>query len=153
MEFIESLVTSNDWLYNKINYIKEVSAMSQPNPQPAVKTDESFWIYLSYIFGWILGLIALAVVKDDERIRFQCAQAIVLSAVLTVAVIVLGIFSGIFLWFAFFLFWFFRAVIYIAVLAYYVYAIILILQIAQNQNPRVPVAGDFAEKNLVKLFK
>ena len=127
--------------------------MSQPNPQPAVKSDQTFWIYLSYIFGWILGLVSLAVVKDDDRVRFQCAQALTLSAAVTVVWIVLAILSGAFLWVALGLFWFFRALIYLLLLAYYVYVIILILQIAQNGNPRVPIAGDFAEKNLVKLFK
>jgi uncharacterized membrane protein len=135
--------------------LKEENAMTQPNPSPAAKTDQTFWIYLSYLLGpigWILGLIALATVKNDDRVRFQCAQALALSVAVAVAWIVLAILSSAFLWVAFALFWFFRIVIYLLFIAYYVYVIILVLQIAQNNNPRVPICGDFAEKNLVKLF-
>jgi uncharacterized membrane protein len=128
--------------------------MSQPNPQPAAKNDQTFWIYLSYLCGWwILGLIALSVVKDDERVRFQCAQAVILTAAVTVAWIVLGIFSWAF-WFLWPIHMFFQVIIWLLLIAYYVYAVVfVVLQIAQNGNPRVPVAGDFAEKNLMKLFK
>lgn len=126
--------------------------MAQPNMQPAAKSDQSFWIYLSYIFGWILGLITLAVVKDDDRVRFHGAQAFVLNVALFLVMIVLMILSAI------------TAItivlpILISILmflicgAYMVYVIILIVQVAQGKDPKVPYCGDFAMKNVMNWFK
>jgi uncharacterized membrane protein len=129
--------------------------MSQPNPQPVAKSDQTFWIYLAYIFEWLLGLIGLAVVKDDDRVRFHCAQSFTLSVAFWVINIVLWILSAIFV-----------ATIILSPLAliigvlqflffaaYYVYKIILIVQVAQGKDPKIPVCANFAEKNVVKWFK
>lgn len=134
-------------------YLKGEKAMSQPNPQPAAKTDQTFWIYLSYLLHWILGIIALATVKDDDRVRFQCAQALALSAVFCLGMIALAILSGIFVTIAFGLWRVFSILYWLLVLAYYVYAIYLVYLVSQGKDPRIPILGDFAEKNLVKLFK
>lgn len=46
---------------------------------------------LSYIFGWIGGLIVLFAMKDNERnTRFHAAQAIVLSAGYSLIILVYG---------------------------------------------------------------
>lgn len=129
--------------------------MSQPNTQPAAKSDQTFWIYLAYIFEWVLGLIGLAVVKDDDRIRFHCAQSFVLSAAFWIINIVLWILSAIF--YATIILAFLGIIIgvlqFLFFGAYYVYKIILIVQVAQGKDPRIPMCANFADKNVVKWFK
>jgi uncharacterized membrane protein len=127
--------------------------MSQPNPQPAAKTDQTYWIYLSYLLHWILALIGLYTVKDDERVRFQCAQALALSAVFCLGMLALAILGGIFITISLSLWQFFTIIDYLLVLAYYVYAIYMVYLVSQGKNPRIPILGDFAEKNLINLFK
>ena len=115
--------------------------MAQTNPQPAASSNNVVWIYLSYILGWLFGLIGLAVVKDDERVRFHCAQALAFSAALTIAVIVISFIPILNLFLPGLL-----------SLAGFVYAIVLAVQAGGGKDPEVPVLGDFARKNLLKLF-
>jgi uncharacterized membrane protein len=125
--------------------------MTQPNSQPA-KTDQTIWIYLSYILGWIFALIGLATVKDDKRVRFHCAQALAMSIVVFVVWIVLMILQGIFLLAVPFLWVLFSWIIGLVWIAFFVYVIYLLVQISQGKDPRVPICADFAEKNFIKLF-
>lgn len=115
--------------------------MAQPNPQPAAKSDNNIWIWLSYILGWVFGLIGLAVVKDDENVRFHCAQAFVLSVIVFIVNIILGItiilsFLGIFVW-----------------MAAVIYGIIVASKAVKGERVRIPFCGDFAEKNVMGWFK
>lgn len=116
--------------------------MSQPNPQPVAKSDQTIWIYLSYLLGWLFGLIGLAVVKDDEHVRFHCAQAFIYNIVLWIATFVLG-FIPILGW----------ILIPLVVIGYYIYAIITMLKAAKGEHVKIPVCGDFAEKNVIGWFK
>lgn len=115
--------------------------MAQPNPQPAVNSSNTIWIYLSYILGWLFGLIGLAVVKDDTEVRFHCAQALVFSAIVCILEIILS------------------ATIILGILAFFIgiaaliYGIILALKAAKGEHVKIPFCGDFAEKNLMNLFK
>lgn len=111
--------------------------MTQPNTQPAANSNNTIWIYLSYILGWLFGLIGLAVVKDDELVRFHCAQALVFGAIVFILEMVLSI--TIFLPF----------IIWVAAL---IYGIIVASKGAKGEKVRIPFCGDFAEKNLMKLF-
>ncbi len=126
--------------------------MSQPNTQPVAKSDNAFWIYLSYIFGWVLGLIGLAVVKDDNRVRFHCAQAFVLSAAFTILNIILWILTAI------------TAITiviplligilqFLVSIGFLVYIIIIMVKASKGEDMRVPMCADFAEKNVINWFK
>ncbi len=119
--------------------------MSQPNTQPVAKSDNTVWIYLSYIFSGffgLLGLIGLAVVKDDEHVRFHCAQAFVYGVAWFVVTLVLSIIP--------ILGW---ILLPIAGVAAFVYAIIVMLKAAKGEHNKIPVCGDFAEKNVMGWFK
>ncbi len=111
--------------------------MAQPNPQPVANSNNTIWLYLSYLLGWLFGLIGLAVVKDDDNVRFHCAQALALDVAVQVAGWVLTIvFIG-----------------WLVLLAGFVYRIYLMIQAANGKTVRVPVIGDFVQKNLMNLFK
>lgn len=112
--------------------------MSQPNPQPVAKSDQTIWIYLAYLLQWIFGLIGLAVVKDDENVRFHCAQSFVFWVLVMIANIILSI-----------------TVIlpFIIVPAAYIYAIIVMIKASKGEKVKMPICGDFAEKNVMGWFK
>ena len=116
--------------------------MAQTNPQPATTNNNVVWIYLSYILGWIFALIGLAVVKDDDRVRFHCAQALAYSVVTWVIAIVIGLIP--------FLGWVLGPLLWVAI---FVIGLVLALQAGSGKDPKLPVLADFAEKNLVNLFK
>lgn len=126
--------------------------MSQPNPQPSAQSDNTFWIYLSYIFGWILGLIGLAVVKDDRRVRFHCAQSLVLSAVFCIFNILCFILSLI-LAITIILPILIGVVQFLVSAGYLVYVIIIMIKASKGEDMRIPFCADFAEKNLMNAFK
>lgn len=115
--------------------------MTQPNPQPAVNSNNTVWIYLSYLLGWVFGLIGMAVVKDDEHVRFHCAQAFVLSAIVFLVNLVLGF--TIILAFLGWLVW----------IAAEIYALTVALKAAKGEKVRIPFCADFAEKNVMGWFK
>jgi uncharacterized membrane protein len=134
-----------------------VQVSSQP-PALAGKSstglDENVAALLSYIFGWISGLIFFLMEKDSRLVRFHAMQSILLSGS---AIVV-----GIILWIA----WIVAAIMlafvsevlaslvsivvgllifvfYIAVLA----ALILcLIKAYQKQYFKLPVIGNFAEK-------
>lgn len=112
--------------------------MSQPNPQPVAKSDQTIWIYLAYLLEWVFALIGLAVVKDDEHVRFHCAQAFVYWVLVMIINMVLS-----FTVFLPFIVW----------PAALVYAIIVMVKAAKGERNKIPFCGDFAEKNVMGWFK
>lgn len=115
--------------------------MAQPNPQPAVNSNNTVWIYLSYIlagFIGIPGLIGLLVVKDDNEVRFHCAQGMAFGVVVFLVNLILG----------------FTVILPILIgIAAFVYGILLAIKAGKGEHVKIPVLGDFTEKNLMNLFK
>ena len=126
--------------------------MAQPNTQPAAKSDQTIWIYLSFLLGFVFSLIGLAVVKDDDRVRFHCAQSGVLSAAFFILNILCWILSAV-LAITIVVPILLGIVQFAASIGYLVYVILLIVKVSKGENPRIPVCADFAEKNLMNLFK
>jgi len=59
--------------------------MQNPSPvQTATKSstglDENIAALLSYVFGWVSGLIFFLIEKDSRLVRFHAMQSILLSA-------------------------------------------------------------------------
>lgn len=93
---------------------------------------------LSYVFGWVSGLIVFLVEKKNPDVRFHALQSIVIflglqiiQIVLMVSVVgllltpIIGLFA-IILW------------------------IFLIVKAFQGERYKLPVVGDFVEKQLAK---
>ena len=49
---------------------------------------------LSYVLGWLTGLIFFLIEKENKFVRFHAAQSLVVFGALTVLQIAIGIFAG-----------------------------------------------------------
>ena len=132
--------------------------MQNPPPVQTAKSstglDENIAALLSYIFGWVGGLVFFLIEKESRFVRFHAMQSILLSAV----AIVVGIVRW-FLWFVLafgaslasetlgfivsaalglliFLFW----------LGLFIGVILCLVKAFQHQYFKLPVIGNFAEK-------
>src|SRR5437867_6180465 len=94
--------------------------MQQPPPgtMPASQggIDKKTGSWLSYLLGWITGLIMLFVGKNDPDVKYHAAQSIILFGSLSVLQIVISIVSnigplgfigllGLLVWLASFIYW------------------------------------------------
>jgi uncharacterized membrane protein len=93
---------------------------------------------LSYLLGWISGLIFYLIEEKDEYVRFHAVQSIIVFGAITVVSIVFGVLFlvpfigpiiGGFLWIASVALW-----------------IILMVKAYQGERFKLPVAGDLAER-------
>ncbi len=91
---------------------------------------------LSYVLGFITGLIFYFIEKENKYVRFHAMQSIVVFLALFVAQIVLG-FIPILGWVLGFL---------ISIAAFILW-IILMIKAYQGEYFKLPIAGDIAEKN------
>lgn len=107
--------------------------------QPTVtkSQDDNTKAMLTYVAGWITGLIFLLTEKEDENIRFHAAQSVVVFGVLNLIVLVplIG--------------WMLSPLISVIALALWV---LLMLKAYQGEKFVLPVAGEYAKK-LMKLIK
>jgi uncharacterized membrane protein len=132
--------------------------MQNPPPVQTTKSstglDENVAALLSYIFGWVSGLIFFLIEKDSRLVKFHAMQSILLNG--------LAIVLGIVLWIATFVFVIVGAAIgdivgtllsLIATLLWLVFgvgiliaAIMCLVKAFQGQYFKLPVIGNFAEK-------
>ena len=134
-----------------------VQVSSQP-PATVAKSstglDENLAALLSYVFGWISGLIFFLIEKDSRLVRFHAMQSILLGAaaivifvvfwiVAVVSSLVVGYISGILggiVWIVMML------VGGVLGLGIFVAAIISLIKAYQGQYFKLPVIGNYAEK-------
>jgi len=88
----------------------------------------------SYVFGWITGIIFLAIEKEDEFVRKSAAQSFVLSLLVFWIPIAGPVLSGC-IGFGGFLLW-----------------IILIVKAVQNVYFRLPVISTLSENYVMRWF-
>jgi uncharacterized membrane protein len=87
---------------------------------------------LSYLLGFITGIIFYLAEKENKFVRFHAMQSIIVFAVLFVAGFIIGLIPVINL-----AFW----------LAELVLWIVLMVKAYQGEKFKLPVVGDLAEKN------
>jgi uncharacterized membrane protein len=132
--------------------------MQNPAPVQTAKSstglDENVAALLSYLFGWVSGLIFFLLEKDSRLVRFHAMQSILLNAV--------GAVVGFVLWIATFilaiigsmladslggLIWILAMLLFSAFgIALFVAAILCLVKAYQGQYFKLPVIGNFAEK-------
>ncbi|HKS08928.1 MAG TPA: DUF4870 domain-containing protein [Pyrinomonadaceae bacterium] len=132
--------------------------MQNPPPVQTTKSstglDENIAALLSYIFGWVSGLVFFLIEKDSRLVRFHAMQSIllnvsfgVLAVVLMIVLFIVGmIFAmmsdalGAIVSILSFLIWLvFMAGVLIAV-------ILCLIKAFQGQYFKLPIIGNFAEK-------
>jgi uncharacterized membrane protein len=130
---------------------------SQPPAQTAKSStglDENVAALLSYIFGWISGLVFFLIEKDSRLVRFHAMQSLLLNVVVAVV--------GIVLWVVLFVVFLIISQIsgtlatllsLVSVLVWLVFGIVILaawimclLKAFQSQYFKLPVIGNFAEK-------
>ncbi len=90
---------------------------------------------LCYVAGWITGIVFLVIEKQDKFVRFHAYQSIAVFGAYTVATIILGLIP--------FIGWVISWILGIIALILW---IVLMLKAYQGQMYKVPIAGNFAEK-------
>ena len=91
---------------------------------------------ISYVFGWLGGLIVLFGLKDNtKKTNFHAAQAIVLSAGYF---IIIAVYNMLPIWIPFL-----STALWIC---YIVFIVMGIIKISNDEKPELPVVGDLAKK-------
>jgi len=138
-----------------------VQMSSQPPVQTAKSStglDENIAALLSYIAGWITGLVFFLIEKDSRLVRFHAMQSLILSGggfvvlfvlwiVVFILSLILGQISGILGFLVSMVFGLVATVIGIAIL---VGAIIALIKAYQGQYFKLPIVGNLAEKYSAK---
>jgi uncharacterized membrane protein len=100
---------------------------------------------LSYVLGWITGLILFLIEEKDEFIRFHAMQSIIFFGAVTAVMIVFGILE----WIPFIGLLFVVLTALLGLFAFVMW-IILMVKAYQGERYKLPVAGDMAEKYSTK---
>ena len=132
--------------------------MQNPPPVQTTKSstglDENIAALLSYVFGWISGLIFFLIEKDSRLVRFHAMQSILLSAAAMVI--------GFVLWFLSIISWLVVAQIsgvlsflislivgllcFVLGIGILIAVIMCLIKAYQSQYFKLPVIGNMAEK-------
>ena len=132
--------------------------MQNPPPVQTTKSstglDENVAALLSYVFGWVSGLIFFLIEKDSRLVRFHAMQSILFNVLIAVVAIVL--------WIVMFVLFLVSTqlpgvvgtlISLIATLVWLVFSVGLLIawimclvKAFQSQYFKLPVIGNFAEK-------
>lgn len=132
--------------------------MQNPPPVQTTKSstglDENIAALLSYIFGWVSGLIFFLIEKDSRLVRFHAMQSILLNVLVAILVFVI--------WIATFvlvivgaaigdilgtLFTLLATLIWVVFgIGAFVAVILCLVKAFQGQYFKLPIIGNFAEK-------
>jgi len=124
------------------------------NTKSSTGLDENIAALLSYVFGWVSGLIFFLIEKDSRLVRFHAMQSILLNAAALVV--------GFVLWFV----WVIAAIIFaqvsdvlaslvslvlgLLIFVFYIGVLIgvilCLIKAYQKAYFKLPVLGNFAEK-------
>jgi uncharacterized membrane protein len=90
---------------------------------------------LCYVAGWVSGLVFLLLEPKDKFVRFHAIQSIIVFGAINLAYFI--VFRIPFIWVIGWVFWAFGVVLWI----------VLMIKAYQGQKPKMPIAGDYAEKH------
>ncbi|HEY1354253.1 MAG TPA: DUF4870 domain-containing protein [Ktedonobacteraceae bacterium] len=121
-------------MYNAANALGPTSMNMEPNVAAGV----------SYIVGWITGLIFFLLEKQNRFVRFHAMQSIILSVAATVLTIVLDGFSLV-LSFTF-LGCLFVPLLSLVGIGFFVLWLICLINAFQGKYFKLPIIGDMAER-------
>ncbi len=110
---------------------------TNPQNQKETKSDQgNLTAALTYLAGWITGLVFLLIEKEDDFVRFNAAQSLVLFGGLTLLSFVplIGQLLGLILWPLSLVLW-----------------IVLMVKAYNNQKMELPVVSDLARQLETKI--
>jgi len=105
---------------------------------------------LCYLCGWVTGLIFLLIEKDNKEVKFHAWNSIAIDVAIFAIYIALAIVATIITMISFSLghiVWFLTSLLWLGLLAV---KIVMMVKAYQGQRLKLPVIGDFAEKQAAK---
>jgi uncharacterized membrane protein len=99
---------------------------------------------LSYILGWITGLVFFLIEKQNRFVRFNAMQSIILSVAATVLSIALNIIGGFLVFTS--IGCLFTPLLSLVGLAFFVLWLICLINAFQGKYFKLPLIGDYAER-------
>ncbi len=104
--------------------------------------------WLTYLLGWLTGLIFLGTEKNDENIRWHAANSVGIFGAASIAFVILNILSRIP----------FLGIIFVIVgwllgVATFIVWIMCMINAGNGSKFKLPFLTEFAEKNFLSLFK
>ena len=132
--------------------------MQNPSPVQMTKSstglDENVASLLSYVFGWLSGLIFFLIEKDSRLVRFHAMQSILLNVLIAIIAIVLWIVTVVLVFAGAALGDALGAILgLLSTLIWLVFSLGLLIawvmclvKAFQSQYFKLPVIGNFAEK-------
>ena len=124
------------------------------NQQTRFGLDENVAATISYVLGWLTGLVMFFAETENRYVRFHAAQSIVVFGTITIVVWILGLIQssmmtamysaggGFAVGFISLLFGLISLVLWVGGLALWIF---LLIRTYQGRNPRIPVADGIAE--------
>jgi uncharacterized membrane protein len=104
---------------------------------------------LSYVLGWVTGLIFFLIEKDNKFVKFHAMQSMVVFGALFVAQIGIGMLMGAFIMMRLVFFIpLFSLLNTLIILVALILWVILMVKAYQGEKFKLPVAGDIAEKHI-----
>lgn len=105
--------------------------------------DQNVAALLSYVLGWITGLVFFLIEKENEYVRFHAMQSIVVFGAISIVSIILSVLS----WATYF----FAVISWLVWAASVVIWIVCMVKAYQGERFKLPLAGDIAEKQMKAL--
>jgi len=103
---------------------------------------------VSYVLGWITGLVFFLTEKDNKFVRFHALQSIIVFGALSALGVILSILFQFFLMARlYFVFRFLALISNLLWLVALILWVILMIKAYQGEKFKLPIAGDIAEKN------
>lgn len=124
---------------------KPIEGAAGPEAESSTGMSANVAGLLSYLFFWITGIIFVAIEKKSTFVKFHAWQSIIAFAAIDVLLLILGLLSMIPV--AGLLFW---VLMIILVIARFILWIILLIQAGTGKMWKVPLVGDWAEKQANK---
>ncbi len=109
--------------------------MKSSKPKTTLGIDENVEALLAYVLGWVSGVILLALERENKFVRFHAAQSLAIFLPLFVMVIIVGVIP------------FFGPILSLIIsLLTLLLWLFLMFKAFQGEKYKLPVVGDFAEK-------
>ncbi len=115
--------------------------MSEVKGKTSTGMEQNLEGLLCYLVGWITGIVFLIVEKENQFVRFHAIQSIVTFGAYTVVSVLVSIVFG-------FIPFVGAAISWLIGVAALILWILLMVKAYQGKMYKLPVAGDFAEKQL-----